>query len=650
MHFNYLKIKKIFLSICFCLAMMSQAQNPTFTWAKQFGGTSYEDGRAIVLDAADNIYTTGNFSGTVDFDPGAGTFTLTSLGAEDIFVSKLDGAGNFMWAKQLGGTGSDFGLGIDLDAAGNVYVSGSFNGTADFDPGIATFTLISASLEDVFISKLNPAGNFVWAKQLGGIYTDWGRAIVVDAPGNVYTTGSFGGTADFDPGPGIFNLNAAGVFDIFISKIDAAGNFVWAKSMGGISYDEGRSIFLDVTGNVYTTGNFQNIADFDPDGGTYNLTSNGGSYDVFVSKLDVSGNFVWAKQWGGTSFDWGHDIAVDAGGNVYTCGSFNGTPDFDPGAGTFTLTSAGSNDVFVSKLDASGNLLWAKQWGAAASDNGNSIDLDALSNIYITGQFQNTFDVDPGAGTFTLTSLGVNDVFVSKLNASGNFIWAKQWGGTLSDGGSCIAVDAAGNVYTTGTFQNLVDFDPNAGAFTLTAVGNSDAFVHKMGQCLEPAAPDNTTPPVNQNICVNTNATLTASSNGTINWYATPAGTLVLGTGTAYITPTLSIGTYTYYAEAVTCDTSLARTAITVTVSSCVGITEISKLVSEVNVYPNPFNKKLTVVLIGGKHFLQIYNALGVLVLERRIENEFSEIDLSEQTNGIYFFRIGTFTKKIIKE
>src|SRR6185369_16966117 len=183
----------------------------------------------------------------------------------------------------------------------------------------------------------------------------------------------------------------------------SAQSFCWAKRMGGTAtLDDGYSITVDDSGNVYTTGRFQGTADFDPGAGTFNLTSSSGS-DIFISKLDADGSFVWAKKLGtGT----GHSIAHDHSGNIYSTGEFSGTSDFDPGAGIFNLTSAGLDDIFISKLDASGNFVWAKRVGGTQLDNSYSISVNDSGYVYITGFFFGTADFDPGAGSFTLTSAG----------------------------------------------------------------------------------------------------------------------------------------------------------------------------------------------------------------------------------------------------
>jgi len=451
-----------------------------FVWAKRMGATSYDRGFAIAVDSSGNVYTTGFFGDTVDFDPGAGTANLTSAGDSDIFISKLGNGGNLLWAKSMGGLNAEYGLGIAVDSSGNVYTTGAFRGTADFDPGAGIYNMTNAGLEDIFVSKLDGSGNFVWAKSMGGGDDELAYSIAVDSSGNVYTTGYFGGTIDFDPNVGgTAELTSVGVGDIFISKLDGSGSFVWAKSMGGTNYDQGYSIAVASSGNIYTTGFFYGTADFDPGAGTTNLTSMG-LEDIFVSKLDGSGDFVWAKSIGGTSSDIGIDIAVDSSGSVYTTGVFKNTADFDPGAGTSNLTSMGLEDIFVSKLDGSGNFAWAKRMGGTMYDRGRGIALDSRDNVYTTGFFEGTADFDPGAGTTNLTSAGLEDIFVSKSDGSGNFVWAKSMGGTSYDIGRSIALDSSSNVYTTGSFVGTADFDPGAGTANLTSAGLEDIFVSKI--------------------------------------------------------------------------------------------------------------------------------------------------------------------------
>ncbi|HLP88021.1 MAG TPA: SBBP repeat-containing protein [Nostocaceae cyanobacterium] len=449
-------------------------------WAKNLGGSNRDRGNSIAVDSMGNVYTTGYFEGTADFDPGSGTSNLTSNGDRDIFISKLNSNGSFAWAKNLGGSSIDYGNGIAVDSMGNVYTTGYFQNTVDFDPGSGTSNLTSNGYNDIFISKLNSDGSFAWAKNLGGSGPDYGRSIAVDSTGNIYTTGDFYGTVDFDPSSSTFNLTGNGDTDIFISKLNSDGSFAWAKNLGGRNIDYGYSIAVDSVGNVYTTGYFYGTADFDPGSGTFNLTSNGYD-DIFISKLNSDGSFAWAKNLGGSSGDYSYSIAVDSVGNVYTTGSFSGTVDFDPGSGTFNLTSNGGYDTFISKLNSDGSFAWAKNLGGSSFDSGYSIAVDSVGNVYTTGYFSDTADFDPGSGTFNLTSNGGYDIFISKLNSDGNFAWAKNLGGSGPDYGRSIAVDSTGNIYATGDFYDTADFDSGSGTFSLTSNGDRDAFIVKLG-------------------------------------------------------------------------------------------------------------------------------------------------------------------------
>lgn len=399
-------------------------QQGSLVWAKVLGGNTFDDaGFDIFVDADDNVYVTGYFQDTVDFDPEGAGFNLISEGSTDIFIVKLDSKGNFIWARALGGTSSDYGYGIFTDSAGNVYTAGYFQGTLYFnqdDVGPAVQVATTTGVEDIFICKMDRSGNFLWSKTIGGPEADVGYGISLFSNGYIYTTGSYRGTVDFDPGAGplTHNLTSNGLEDIFVSKLDTAGNFVWAKTIGGSESDIGHSIAVDSTGNVYTTGSFQGTVNFDPDGTGFNLTSDGPAADIFITRLDSNGNFVWAKGIGGPSSDIGYGISVNASGNVYTTGFFAGTVDFDPDGIGFSLTSnPGNPDIFISKLDRNGNFGWAKGMGGDVfpGESGRSVFADTSGNVYTTGYFRDTADFDPDGAGYNLTSNGAEDIFILKL-------------------------------------------------------------------------------------------------------------------------------------------------------------------------------------------------------------------------------------------
>ena len=445
---------------------------------------------AIVKDGKGNIYLTGYFSGTVDFDPSStATANMTSAGNDDIFIAKYDASGNYVWAKGMGGTGTDNGNSLALDNSGNVFVTGSFNSTADFDPSSNTANLVSAGYINVFFAKFDASGNYVWAKRIGGTLLDFGNSLTLDGSGNVYVTGLFYGTADFDPGSSTANLESAGGYDIFVSKYDASGNYIWAKGMGGTGEDKGNSLALDGSDNVFVTGIFNGTADFDPSStATANLES-AGSDDIFVAKYDASGNYVWAKGMGGTGYDQGKSLALDGSGNVFVTGIFYGTADFDPSSSTANLESAGSDDIFVAKYDASGNYVWAKSMGGTGEDIGNSLALDGSSNVFVTGYFGDTADFDPSCtATANLESVGNADVFVSKYDALGNYVWAQGMGGTGDDIGNSLALGGSGNVFVTGFFNTTADFDPSSSTYNLTSMSGSFGFFAAYVTCSNPTS------------------------------------------------------------------------------------------------------------------------------------------------------------------
>jgi hypothetical protein len=394
-----------------------------FVWAKQMGQLGNDFGTGIAVDDSGNVYTTGIFMYTVDFDPdlGPGTYNLTAAGSNEIFVQKLDNNGNFVWAGAIGGSGNDMSFDIDVDGANNVYVTGEFSGLADLDPTVDTLNFSSGGYNDIFISKLDAQGNLAWARHMPGTEYGIGHAIDFDTQNNIYVTGSFSQTVDFDPGPGQVNLSASGNYDGFVFRLDTAGNLTWAKAIGGSSYEESYDIAVDNAGSVYLAGFFWSTADFDPGANVVNLTSFGAS-DAFILKLEGSGNFMWAKQLGGTNYDQARSIDVDAPGNVYTTGSFSSTADFDPAVGTFNLTAAGSADVFVSELNGAGDFLFAKALGGEFDDVGLSVSVSSLGNAHVGGYYYSTsVPVVTTSSTIYLTNADTgttNDIFLVKLDMS----------------------------------------------------------------------------------------------------------------------------------------------------------------------------------------------------------------------------------------
>jgi gliding motility-associated-like protein len=475
-------------TILFCMVLLFtelQAQQAVFTWVRELGGPSGTIGDAAYSTAYDNngnVFLTGQFAGTVDFDPGPGLMVLNSFGETDCFILKLNSNSNTLWVRQIGGSGIDAGNSLATDAAGNVYITGHFENTADFNPSGGGFMLTSFGGFDIFITKLGASGNHIWTKQAGGIEQDIANSIKADAAGSIYTTGIFSGTADFDPGAAVNNLIAIGVYDNYVMRLDVNGNLLWATTAGGEG-EGGPAIAIDNIGNAYIAGGFQGTYDFDPGPTVNNLAALLGS-DIFVVKLTANGNFVWARQMSGsTSYENAFNLALDASGNIFVTGDFLNTVDFDPSAGVFNLTSFGDYDIFLCKLNNNGNFVWAKQMGGAGIDQGITVATDIAGNVYTAGPFRAIADFDPGTCVYNMSPDGLCDAFISKLDANGNFVWAKQFNGSSEDVIYSIAITPAGSIYTAGYFREVTDFDPSSSVYSIIAWGVGDAFIHKMSTC-----------------------------------------------------------------------------------------------------------------------------------------------------------------------
>ena len=396
---------------------------------------------------------------------------------------------DFDWAISMGDLNQtsnvhyiESGQGVAVDVNGDVVITGYFAGSSDFDPGAGVTTLTAVDSLDIFIQKLDVNGNLIWAKSVGGTSRDISFDLVLDSYGNIYIAGIFNDIVDFDPGVSISSLTSGTSSDIFILKLDANGNFVWAKSFEGNCIN----LSIDNSDNLYVTGSFYGVVDFDPGTGVYNLSSQGYK-DIFLLKLDVSGNFVWAKSYGGSYLD-DEAIAVNADDNgyVFLTGYYSGNVDFDPLSLNGNLVSINCSDMFVLKVDALGNFVWVKSFGGnyntcGGGEQGKAILSDNLGNVYVTGFYRDTADFDPGPGIHTLISNGQNpEIVILKLNENGDLVWVYSFGDTTPDYGCSIKKDKSGYIYVSGMFGGTIDFDPSAAVKNLSSTTYTSNFILKL--------------------------------------------------------------------------------------------------------------------------------------------------------------------------
>jgi hypothetical protein len=336
-----------------------------------------------------SVYVAGWSMNDVDFDPGPGVVNYQWFGANDFFLSKFDPDGNLIWSRAWGGPLWDIVHGLAVDSHGCAYLGFEFYGTFDSDPGPGTDIHIGIGKADAGFCKFSSDGDFLWAHTWGSPEGDGGDGVVVDCPGNIYLTGDFSGTIDFDPGPAVDLHASNGERDIFLLKFGPDDEYVWGRTWGSAgstteSWDKGNGICADQNGNVFVTGFINGTVDLDPGPGECRRVSNGGS-DAVLSGFDGDGNFLWGKSWGGTDWDMGFDTIADASGAVYVVGSFRETADFDPATGPDIFVSSGYDDAFVSRFSADGTYCRTGILGDSLRDYAHSVTTDSKGCAIVVG-------------------------------------------------------------------------------------------------------------------------------------------------------------------------------------------------------------------------------------------------------------------------
>ena len=447
-------------------------------WARTWGDGASDEGYGVAVDGDGNVYTTGWFQGAVDFNPGTGVDSHTSNGLMDVFLSKYNSDGEFLWARTWGGGSDDGGYGISIDESGYLYITGSYSATVDFNPDVGSTSKTSNGLEDAFLSKLTPNGEFQWVRTWGGTGSDRGIGVAADGIGHIYVTGYFEDTVDFNPSIVSDWHTSAGLKDISISEFDPSDSFHWARTWGDSQDDWGKGVAADGSGNAYVTGFFKGSSDFDTGTGVDVHTSKGDA-DIFLRKFDPSADYQWGRTWGAAGNDEGSGVAVDTSGNAFTTGHFSETVDFDPGIGTDEHISSAYQDIFIDKLDTDGAFAWARTWGGSGTDEGRAVGVDEGGGAYVAGFFGSLVDFDPGPGIEMHTAVGDWDIFLSKFSAAGDYAWARTWGGSGDDRGRGIDVYKSSDVYLTGFFNGTADFDPGTGVDDHISNGDRDVFLSK---------------------------------------------------------------------------------------------------------------------------------------------------------------------------
>ena len=451
-------------------SLYSLAQDVDWVWAKNAGGSDFDQGKQIATDNDGNIIVAGLFKGPAQF----GTYTLTSSGGyHDVFIAKYDEYGKAIWAISFGGTSSEDINGLALDNDQNIYVTGTYSNTLV----VGYKNYFSKGSSDIYTIKLDPSGNVLWVNTSGSKRQDMSCGITVEGY-SIYTGGTYWETfyAEFD------SIKAVGLCDIYIQKLDTSGNLVWLKSAGGKGGDFPKGITANAN-LIFICGQFNDSCYFDD---KYVIGKN--SYDIFNAVLSPKGDFKWAKSGLGDYGNYPNGISSDDLGNTYLTGCFGETISFD----NTQLTSSGKTDAFIVKYDSFGVCHWAVKAGGALYDQGTGIFADSKSGIVLTGFFDGQMNI----GSKNFTGYGGKDIFVAEYDASGTLLWAKNAGGSSFDFGLAITKDNS-SAYATGYFTTQATF----GSTQLNAPGtDQDIYIAKLA-IPPPPTVIIITHPQNQTIC-----------------------------------------------------------------------------------------------------------------------------------------------------
>jgi gliding motility-associated-like protein len=385
----------------------------TWLWERHaFGGW---DERALgchVDMINDYVYVTGTAWNSTDF--GSCTGTIFPGGSDNIFIGKFDLSGNCQWLLGAGASGDDHGFDMVTDKAGNIYLTGyvsdkySMGGqTGQF--GTLTSPIIPTGDTLAFVTKISPAGTFLWVTTFQGTDGERDNRIAIDTSGNTYVTGGF-----FDTQPvGPFMATSNGGRDIYVVKLDNSGTIQWLRTAGSTLSDRGNSITVDKYQDIYITGEFRDKLAF----GTDSLNNFGGpgGRDIFVAKIDKDGNWKWGKKAGSNGgSDRGNRITHNNAGMLFVTGQVKGNAKF----GGHMLYTTDSVQVFAAAIDTSGKWQWVIEAGSGVEDRGNGITADDSCNVYVCGYYEDT-------ATFSaqnVIALGRKDIFVAKIPSSCDYV------------------------------------------------------------------------------------------------------------------------------------------------------------------------------------------------------------------------------------
>lgn len=434
-------MKKIQISIALAMLLNNSMLGATEvykSWSDVYGSTGQyyaldDYGNSVATDISGNVYIAGSTSGDLDGN--------TNSGYNDIFLSKYSTAGVRLWTKQYGSSGdhnNEVATSITTDKNGNIYISGWTLGAFDGYTELGGY--------DIFLTKFSSNGTRLWTEQYGTVESEQGLGVITDSEGNIYVTGYTEGNLDGNINPRYGSPN------IILSKFQTDGTRLWTEQYGNW-YEWGASVAIDSMDTLYVTGTTY---------GSLDGNANSGAGDIFLSKFDTDGVRFWTQQYGSSREDGygvediGSSVATDSSGAIYITGSTTGNLDGD------TNSSLVVQDIFLTKFDSAGNLLWTDQYGNEGTiggtgpfSRGRSVAVDKNNYIYVTGYTSGSLDGN--------TYYGWTDIFLTQHNSEGTRLWTQQYGDSSHQTGRGVVVDYRNDLYIAG----------------YTHTGNDDILIYK---------------------------------------------------------------------------------------------------------------------------------------------------------------------------
>ncbi|PKN26370.1 MAG: hypothetical protein CVU65_05945 [Deltaproteobacteria bacterium HGW-Deltaproteobacteria-22] len=406
-------------------------------------GENWVAGVSITSDAAGNLIVGANFKGVLDLSGMGLEINFTSGTDIDMVILKFAPDGSLTWARRFGGTGDDVITSLATDSVGNIWLTGYFKGELQFSGALLVNN--SSSTDDIFLAKLAPDGTPLWENRFGELATsERGVSLAVDTADAVWVTGTYNGSLNL--GGSTF---VTAQREIFIARFLSTGAHSRSVSFSGTGEKEVRGLALDQASNVYLTGSFSNRL-----GPTVGGIQSQDGQDAFVAKYSPVLVYQWAKRLGGSSaVDLGRGLFVSSAGELWVTGLIG--PDADLGAGS--VPGFGGADIFVAHLDAAGDTVWGRVYGSVNDDFGG-LGLAAApdGNLWITGSFMGSATFGP---SHVLSSNGVMDFYVGLLDAAGDVLFIRGYGGPVYDSTAALARTPDGRVAVTGSFVQTIDIE-----------------------------------------------------------------------------------------------------------------------------------------------------------------------------------------------